>query len=276
MKNKMKFKIGEFSCLTGVTVKTLRYYEQFELLVPDEVDEWTGYRYYNVAQMQTMSQIRQLKAIGFSLEEIRDLLEKDTHKPSISQLEEKIRQCNIRLNKLLNQRAQLMQIVDSQKQMNEMEKITIQSLPEIIVASHRRIIANFSELGPLCVNVIGPEMYRLGCKCSQPGYCFSIEHGDEYTPTNVDIEYFEQVEEMGQDSSIIKFKKLPAVPTAVCMKCFGPYEKLYDHYVELFKYIEQHGYHKIGKSRTSYVDGAWNQEDPDKWLTIIQVPVEKE
>ena len=44
--SKMKLKIGEFSQMMQVTVKTLRHYEQKGLLLPDEVDEWTGYRYY--------------------------------------------------------------------------------------------------------------------------------------------------------------------------------------------------------------------------------------
>ena len=35
-----------------VTVKTLRHYELKELLIPNEVDEWTGYRYYSIGQMQ--------------------------------------------------------------------------------------------------------------------------------------------------------------------------------------------------------------------------------
>ena len=43
---KTRLKIGEFSRLMQVTVKTLRHYEQKELLIPNEVDEWTGYRYY--------------------------------------------------------------------------------------------------------------------------------------------------------------------------------------------------------------------------------------
>ena len=44
MSKKTRLKIGEFSQLMQVTVKTLRHYEQKGLLAPDEVDEWTGYR----------------------------------------------------------------------------------------------------------------------------------------------------------------------------------------------------------------------------------------
>ena len=57
MKNKMKFKIGEFSKLCQVTVKTLRHYEEIGLMIPVEVDEWTGYRYYDISQLRCMSRI---------------------------------------------------------------------------------------------------------------------------------------------------------------------------------------------------------------------------
>ena len=110
-----------------------------------------------------------------------------------------------------------------------MEKFSIQSLPEIIVASHREVIPNYEALGPLCYEKIGPEMQRLGCKCPPPGYCFTMNHNKEYTPTDIDVEYCEQVEEMGTDSAIIQFKRLPAIPKAFCMKHVGPYERFTIH-----------------------------------------------
>lgn len=258
-----------------VTVKTLRYYEQKGLLLPNEVDEWTGYRYYCIGQMQKLNDIRELQRLGFSLDEIKELYEEDEHSPSIDQLSQKIEKTELQLKKLKDRRNQLITWRNSRKSINKMEKFSIQSLPEIIVASHREVIPNYDALGLLCCNVIGPEMQRLGCKCPLPGYCFTIEHNKEYTPTDIDIEYFEQVEEMGTDSAIIKFQKLEAVPTAICMKHYGPYNRFYESYVELFKYIEEQGYKICGHPRYYYVDGIWNQEDPEKWLTIIQVPVEK-
>ena len=55
-----RLKIGEFSKMMQVTVKTLRHYEQRGLLAPDEVDEWTGYRYYSIGQMQRLNTIHPL------------------------------------------------------------------------------------------------------------------------------------------------------------------------------------------------------------------------
>ena len=42
----------------------------------------------------------------------------------------------------------------------------------------------------------------------------------------------------------------------------------------LMLYLEKEGYCIIGAPRACYVNGIWNQEDAEKWLTIIQVPVE--
>ncbi|MCH3923829.1 MAG: MerR family transcriptional regulator [Bacteroidales bacterium] len=270
----MKLKIGEFSKMMQITIKTLRHYEQMDLLKPIEVDKWTGYRYYSVEQMQTLKTILELKSMGFSLEEIKELLQSKTHIPSYEQLESKISICQNEMKVLERRLLMLHNLKDSRKKIEEMEKLTKQKLPAIIVASHREVIKSYEELGPLCVNIIGPEMQRLGCKCSEPGCCFTIEHNKEYTPKDIDIEYCEQVEEMGEDSSIIKFKKLEEVPVALCIKHYGPYNRLYQSYCEAYKYIEENDYSIIGHPRFSYVDGVWNQDDEEKWLTIIQIPIQ--
>ena len=117
-------------------------------------------------------------------------------------------------------------------------------------------------------------MARLGCECPEPGYCYTIEHGG-YKPTDIDIEYCEKVTAKGKDSAIIKFKDVPEVPTAVCMKVFGPYDHLYQNNIDLFAWMEKEGWKVADAPRAVYVDGAWNQEDPEKWLTIIQVPAQR-
>ena len=274
MSYKTKLKIGEFSRLMQMTVKTLRHYEQKGLLTPDEVDEWTGYRYYNISQMLRLNSIRQLQQLGFTLDEIKNLFDDESHIPSVEQLTEKIEETERQLKLLITRRNQLLELIDSRKKIKTMEKFSIESLPEIIVASHREIISDYSALGMLCYTVIGPEMQRLGCKCPPPGYCFTVEHNKEYTPTDIDIEYCEQVEEMGNDSNIIQFKKLPSVPKALCMKHYGPYERFYESFTKAFAYMDEHGYEIADKPRTCYIDGIWNQEDPEKWLSIIQIPIE--
>ena len=66
--------IGEFSRICQVSVKTLHHYDKIGLLVPAEVDQVTGYRYYQVEQIDTMNYIQRLKRYGFSLEEIQQII----------------------------------------------------------------------------------------------------------------------------------------------------------------------------------------------------------
>ena len=274
MREKTKLKIGVFSQMMQVTVKTLRHYEQKGLLFPCEVDEWTGYRYYSIEQMQRLNTIRQLQRLGFSLDEIKELYDEGVRTPSIEQLNEKIEETELQLQLLMTRRSQLLDWMNTHKEIRTMEKFTIQSLPEIIVASHREVISDYAVLGPLCVRKIGPEMQRLGCKCPPPGYCFTIEHNKEYHPSDMDIEYYEQVEEMGTDSAIIQFKRLAAIPKVLCIKHVGPYERFHESFAEAFAYMEEQGYKIAGHIRTCYIDGAWNEENSELWLSVIQIPIE--
>ena len=117
--NVNKLKIGDFSRLCRVTVRTLRHYEEIGLFKPEIVDEWTGYRYYSVGQFKKMQDILMLKELGFSLEEIREFFEEETHYPSIKVLEDKIRICETELQRLKKRQTQLKVLVKSQKKETE-------------------------------------------------------------------------------------------------------------------------------------------------------------
>ncbi len=67
----MKYKIGEFSKLVNVPVKTLRYYDEIALFRPKEVDIFSNYRYYLESQIDDLKIILELKEAGFRLEEIK-------------------------------------------------------------------------------------------------------------------------------------------------------------------------------------------------------------
>lgn len=69
------FRIGEFSRLARVTIETLRHHDAMGLLAPVHVDPTTGYRYYSARQLVQLNRILSLKELGFSLEEIRRILQ---------------------------------------------------------------------------------------------------------------------------------------------------------------------------------------------------------
>ena len=69
--------IKEFACLCGCNPQTLRYYDHVNLLKPVKVDKWSGYRFYEEEQALAFVKIKNLQKAGFTIDEIRGLLDKD-------------------------------------------------------------------------------------------------------------------------------------------------------------------------------------------------------
>jgi DNA-binding transcriptional MerR regulator len=67
-------KIGEFSKLSHVSIKALRYYDEVNLLKPIEVDKSSSYRYYPANQLPRLYRILALKDLGLSLEQVAQVL----------------------------------------------------------------------------------------------------------------------------------------------------------------------------------------------------------
>jgi DNA-binding transcriptional MerR regulator len=57
-------KIGDFAHLSQVSVVTLRYYDEMDLLKPVKVDDFTGYRYYSAEQLSRLNRILALKDLA--------------------------------------------------------------------------------------------------------------------------------------------------------------------------------------------------------------------
>ncbi len=273
MNSKNKFKIGEFSKLNRITVKTLRHYEIIGLLKPNEIDEWTGYRYYDVSQFRKVSIILYLKKLGFSLSEIREMFDDGLEYPPTEMIMAKIESCRQGQAFLKWQLEELMNLENHIQGGIKMEKVFIKTLPAITVASFRKVIKDYGELSYLCCNVIGPEMQRCGCKCDNLSYCYTVEHDKEHKVTDIDVEYCEAVDSRFQESDILKCRDLPEVKTAVCINHLGSYHNFQQSVAILVNYIEENGYKIIDYPRFSYIDGPWNKENESEYLSEIQFPV---
>lgn len=77
---KQLWKVGDLAKLTGITVRTLRYYDQFGLFSPSSQTE-SGHRLYNESDLSRVQQILSLKDLGLSLEEIKSVLAGDQYSP---------------------------------------------------------------------------------------------------------------------------------------------------------------------------------------------------
>src|ERR1700736_2056480 len=75
--------IGEFARLGQVSPRMLRHYDEIGLLKPGQVGVQTGYRHYDVAQLRRLHRLLALRDLGFTLEQIRSVLDDD---PAVEQL----------------------------------------------------------------------------------------------------------------------------------------------------------------------------------------------
>ena len=121
----------------------------------------------------------------------------------------------------------------------------------------------------------GAECRELnpGLKCAEPPYEF-VEYLDgEYRETDVRVRHSEAVVAFGVESDNIKFRE---VPEAKVLSIYhrGAYDRLGEAYAFIYQYAENNGYHVAGLSRECYIDGIWNKEAVDEWLTEVQLPVE--
>lgn len=275
MKYKNKFKIGEFSKLCFVTVKTLRHYEKIGLLKPFETDPWTGYRYYAASQMDELHNILELKRLGFSLEEIRDLKEDGLSSPTLDMVQQALSKARNDMN-LIRMRIEVLERMRiTTNNSLPMNNITIKPLPGGTVAYFRKKMNGYSELGPFLVDKYYPEAVRLGCECpKETEYCYTIDHNKNYNPENIDLEYCEIVSNHNNlESSLIHFKQIPVVERALCYSHFGGYDTFDKSMAEIMKYLEKHNLSIADNPRFSYLHGPWDRHSVSEWETVIQIPI---
>lgn len=266
-------KIGEFSQLCHVSIKTLRYYEEKGLLIPSEIDAATGYRLYRLNQTIRLSHILHLKSLGFSLTEIAQVLNQEDTQLTLDLVVQKLKQCDAEIAKLQTQKRQLESFIQLKKMQHPTHHPMIRTLPAHIAAQYRQVIKNYDELSTLCINTIGPEMMRLGCMCPEPQYSYIIIHNEDHQTGDLDVTYCEAVDKQHNNSKILQFIEIPAVERALCWHHLGPYTSLSHTLEKLIIYIETKGFVPTNSTRFCFIDGPWNKQNPEDYLTEIQIPI---
>ena len=263
------YKIGDFSSMSKTTIKALRYYEKEGLLKPVYIDQNTGYRYYETSQLVEISKIISLRQIGLSIKDIKNILNGCDMKSILNKRKKEIKE------NLIIYTTQLSKINYLLEENNMKNEIFIKEIPSYIVYYSDGIISDFSKI-PEFVLERGAECAKANpnLKCITPNYCYISYLDGEYKEENIKIRYAEAVEEFGEETKQIKFMKTTPV-TAVCIYHKGSYENLRQSYNIILKYIEDNGYEIIDNVRECYIDGCWNKDNSDDYLTEIEFPVRK-
>lgn len=268
-------RIGDFSKLSRVSVKTLRYYDEMGLLKPIVVDAFTGYRLYEYSQLSLLNRILALKELGFSLEEIGRLLDDGL---SVEQMRGMLKLRETEARQKVREEAERLRRVEAWlsqiEQENEMSKydVVIKNVEAVKVASVRDVVPTPPEQGGLWGELEG---YLASQRVRPNGACFTLYHDEEYKERDWDLEVCEPITDNVTESKRVKVRTLPAASLA-CTIHHGPFITINEAYAAIGKWIEANGYRITGACREVYLKGAENgsQTDPNT-VTEIQFPVEK-
>jgi len=144
-------KIGAFAKLSGVTVKTLRHYDELGLLNPARVDEESGYRFYTAEQLLTIRRIAGFKEQGLTLEMMRPLLtEPDSQTQAERTFLEKRKELELQIQEAQRQIAEIderLLRIERHTAAPEEGKFSLRSVDPVLVASVRESLPK----GQLCL-----------------------------------------------------------------------------------------------------------------------------
>ncbi len=274
MKDRELFRIGEVSKLFHVSISILRHYDKIGLLCPEYTDSETGYRYYSTRQFECLNTIRYLRALDIPLDEISKVI-KNRNTDDIANL-------------LLRQRKEVI------KRKNELEMI------ERKIDNRLKQLqdALSSEIGVIKEEIKGERRLALINKKLAPKNYLDLEHSireiekTEKTPVTFlgkvgvgisennlnehrykayDMVFIILEEEDSFKGSTIL---LPA-ESCVTVRFRGGHENAPQYYEMLIKYIENNKYKISGFSKEITMIDYGLTDDVSKFVTEIQIPVEK-
>lgn len=264
-------RIGEFSTLTRLSVRMLRYYDARGVLRPAATDEATGYRYYDASQVREATLIRQLRDVGFSVSAIAALL------PLRDDPEILGRALSVQRDQLIadaeaarRRVAEIDQLISITRRAI-MADITITTHPaQLVVALRRKIDAYQFE--HLAWEQLMGLMQDQGIGWDGEAPCGATYHDEEYRESDIDIEIWEPVAAGTTAAAPLTVRELPEQKVAVAT-VRGDYSQLGDPNSELAEYIGNAGLRIAGPMYNRYLVGPANTQDPAEYVTEVCIPI---
>lgn len=273
--------IGEFSKICGVTTKTLRYYAEIGLIVPNEVNPENGYRYYSIEQLKTMLFINRLKLQHFSLDEIKSVIdadEDDRDRILYTCLNQKKRSIQERV-KVLETTFQLICddiscLKSGNPMMSYLNEIDVElvDVPAINILFIRKVLS-IEECSKGYVGFFGKLFEKVAMnKLTITGRPMTMYHSPEFNPTEYDIEFAIPIEEFVTGTRDFK--------AGLCVKSTikGSYTELTSLHAKQREWADSKGYDfikspfEIYKKSPESPEGKCLAEDS---ITEFYYPVKK-
>lgn len=269
--------IGEFSNICKVSPKALRYYAEIGLLLPEEINPETGYRYYSLDQLERMLFISRLKSYNFSLEEIKAILTSEEPQDEKlylelttkkKEIERQVREWERTLDQLHGDLSNLKQ---GRSIMSYLEGIDVQlvEVPVMRLLSVRKMVheSEFSQEYGNCFGKLFRQIADDNLTAAAPPMV--LFHSGEFTPCGLDTEFAVPVKEYVTGTRDFHPK--------LCLKTVlhGPYSGLSSVYTRQRDWAEKEGYEASDALYEVYVTDPSQVSEESELITELYYPVKK-
>jgi DNA-binding transcriptional MerR regulator/effector-binding domain-containing protein len=269
---KTSYTIGEFSQITGLSVKTLRFYHEKGILAPSSVDESSGYRFYDETKIEKARIIMQLRQMEFSIEDIGAVLGKCEDEADILNYLERQKQfLQQRISEDRDIVSSLAKIIDREKSARKtLEecgfKVGEKAVEPMLVAGIR-MKGKYSECGTGFAR-LGKAIGRHICG---PALCLYFD--GEYVEDGANFEPAFPIRKSVEAEGV----SVHELPGARCLTLVhkGPYEQLGRSYAKIMKHAGEQKLNVVLPTREVYLKGPGMifKGNPKNYLTEIHLPL---
>ncbi|MCG8477811.1 MAG: MerR family transcriptional regulator [Spirochaetales bacterium] len=294
-----EYSIGQFSVITRLTVKAIRFYHEKGVLTPARVDDATGYRYYDAASIERARIVATLRRLEFSVEEIanivRECREDEDAAVFLRRKAEEIQRKIRHLRRLERDLTQILASVETEYTGGIIMNVERKSIPATLAVTIR-YTGRYDEIGPR----IG-LLFRL-CGRWGAGRPFGLHWNSEYRETDADVEACLELKSGSEDAavrSVERFLKGPlttpveggrggttsggdriavrTIPPAdvLALEHIGGYDTLSPSYRAILDEIVKQGLTSTVPSREVYIKGPGMifRGNPARYRTEIRMPI---
>jgi DNA-binding transcriptional MerR regulator/predicted transcriptional regulator YdeE len=267
--------IGEFARLGQVSPRMLRHYDETGLLKPGAVDPQTGYRSYDVAALGRLHRLLALRDLGFTLEQIRPMLDDDL---PVEQMRGMLRLGRAQIEQnVVAEQARLRRV---EAHLRALEGSTTVPVHDVVIKQSEFVrLAEATgtapgygseNLGPVFARLLPEVIEHLTRVGAKPG--ISVGHYEEPKDDGSVVLHagFAIGDQDVPSSEVVKVIELPAVQVASVIHR-GAMEDIEPAFEALVRWIEDSGYRLAGPSRELYHE--LHEEDSTRHVTELQIPV---
>ena len=266
------YTIGDFSKITGLTVKTLRFYHEQGLLIPSAIDDKTGYRYYDRSKIETARVITHLKSLDLTVDEIGAILRdakddadlRDIMERQKALLESKIKRYRTivqSVNQFLAAEAEARRLMTQSTFQVEEKNV------EPMLIAGIRMKGRYADSGT-GFSRIGKSLGRYIC-----GKPMLLHYDNEFRQDDADFEACMPVRIDKQVDGI----RVRRIAGGRCVSYLhkGPYDQMGRSYAKILDYIRGKGYEVQMPTREIYIKGPGMifAGNPRNYLTEIQIMI---